>query len=149
MSDENTYLDFANAVHNSTPHVQAHRVAQLAETDNGNGIDAIKKVTRSAAALDGFKSLDGLEEMLSVQLLGLNNLTMSMIHKASNSMNIDATNKSINQVAKLMRTTSQMVDTLTRYRTRGQQRISVVHVNGGQNVVGGNVSVNKREGQDG
>lgn len=94
----------------------------------------------------GVQPRDELEAMLAVQMGAIHQATMMMARRLNHVENItqqDAAERALN---KLARTYATQMEALKRYRTRGQQKVTVEHVTvnqGGQAIVG---AVNHREG---
>jgi len=83
---------------------------------------------------------DSIELMLATQMTAVHNMTMEMSKRAMlDEQTLEGVEKNINFANKLMRTFSTQVEALNKYRTKGQQKITVQHVNvndGGQAVIG-------------
>jgi len=83
---------------------------------------------------------DALEGMLAVQMVAVHNLAMEMTKRALiDGQTVDGVNNNVNRITKLMNTYKSQVETLQKYRNKGQQTIQVQHVtvnDGGQAVVG-------------
>jgi hypothetical protein len=83
---------------------------------------------------------DSIELMLASQMTATHALAMEMSRRAMDGeQTLDGVDKNINFTNKLMRTFSTQVEALNKYRTKGQQKITVQHVNvnnGGQAVIG-------------
>ena len=83
---------------------------------------------------------DSIELMLATQMTTVHNMAMEMSRRAMHSeQTLEGVELNINFAKKLMRTFSTQVETLNKYRTKGQQKITVQHVNvneGGQAIVG-------------
>mgnify|MGYP000686272952 CR=1 FL=1 len=83
---------------------------------------------------------DALEGMLAVQMVATHNLALEMTKRALiNEQTVDGVNYNVNRITKLMNTFKSQVETLQKYRNKGQQTIQVQHVTvneGGQAVVG-------------
>jgi hypothetical protein len=66
--------------------------------------------------------------------------SMEMLNKAmTDGQTVSAVSENINRAVKLTRTFTTQMEALTRYRAKGQQKITVQHVSvadGGQAVVG-------------
>ena len=92
---------------------------------------------------------DSIELMLATQMTAVHNMAMEMSRRAMHSeQSLEGVEKNINFANKLMRTFSTQVEALNKYRTKGQQKITVQHVNvndGGQAVIG---DVNPGGGND-
>jgi len=108
-------------------------------------------------AIKGIKPQDPMESMLASQMIISHNAAMKAFAKAeSYNMHQDIAYKKLSQATlstanKLLRTYAIQMETLNRYRGKGQQRITVEHINindGGKAVIG-NISsqkVNKGDG---
>ncbi|WP_417586352.1 hypothetical protein [Pararhodobacter oceanensis] len=87
----------------------------------------------------GVQPRDELEAMLAVQMGAIHQATMMMARRLNHVTNIpqqDAAERALN---KLARTYSTQMQALKRYRTGGQQKVTVEHVtvnDGGQAIVG-------------
>jgi hypothetical protein len=78
--------------------------------------------------------------MLAAQMTAVHNMAMEMPNRAMKSgQPVDAVDRNVNRVTTLMRTFTTQIEALNKYRTKGQQKITVQHVNvekGGQAIVG-------------
>ena len=78
--------------------------------------------------------------MLAVQLVALHHTAMDHLRRAQHpEQDPERRDKYVNNATKLMRAFAHAVETLHRYRGKGQQKVTVehVHVNsGGQAIVG-------------
>ncbi|MGK0489015.1 MAG: peptidyl-tRNA hydrolase [Candidatus Endobugula sp.] len=99
------------------------------------------------AAVTEIKPSDTTELMLATQMVAVHELAMEMSKRALiNNQSMEGVDQNINRVTKLMRTYTTQMEALNRYRTKGQQKITVQHVNvenGGQAIVG---DINQGEG---
>ncbi len=96
-------------------------------------------LNKAVAALAGIGPRDELEGMLAVQMIAVHHLAMECMKRARRSQPIEGMNYHINCAAKLQRTFVAQVETLNRYRGKGQQKVTVEHVHinkGGQAIVG-------------
>ena len=82
---------------------------------------------------------DSVEFFLASQLFAVQTLSMNLASRAVKSdQTYDIERHNLNQVAKLMRTFTNQMEALTKYRAKGKQKIIVQHVNvenGGQAIV--------------
>ncbi|MHC4072181.1 MAG: hypothetical protein ACYSUD_09360 [Planctomycetota bacterium] len=103
------------------------------------------------AILSGIQPQDEIEGMLAVQMIGTHNMAMETLERAMLTGQTDI-GKDLNakQAAKMMRVFVAQMEALKKYRTGGQQKMTVkhVHVNeGGQAIVGTvNQGVVKKDG---
>ena len=83
---------------------------------------------------------DSLEGLLAVQMIATHNMAMEMAGRAMlDGQTVEGVEMNINRSTKLMRTFTAQLETLQKYRNKGQQTIKVQHVtvnDGGQAVVG-------------
>jgi hypothetical protein len=112
--------------------------------------DTLQKFMNTALALlHGIQPRDEIEGMLASQMIGVHNLAMERMGRAMISdQTFRGREANINQATKLLRTFTGQMEALKRYRTGGQQKVTVehVHVNeGGQAIVG---TINQGGGGD-
>jgi hypothetical protein len=97
-------------------------------------------INATIALLHGIRPQDETEGMLAVQMVGVHNLAMEFLRRAMlKDQPPEGVNDQINRATKLLRTFTTQMETLNRYRNKGQQKVTVehVHVNaGGQAIVG-------------
>ena len=90
--------------------------------------------------LGGIQPQDEIEGMLAVQMIGVHNLAMESLKRAMlGGQSFEGKQVNINQATKMLRTFTAQMEALKKYRTGGQQKMTVehVHVNeGGQAIVG-------------
>jgi hypothetical protein len=83
---------------------------------------------------------DGLEGMLATQMIAVHNMAMDCSRRAMvKDQNPNAVERNINRASKLMNVFTRQIEALQRYRTKGQQKITVQHVqvaDGGQAIIG-------------
>lgn len=83
---------------------------------------------------------DGLEGMLASQMVAVHNMAMTCARRSmANDQRTEMVDRNINRVTKLMRTFTAQMEALQKYRSKGQQKITVQHVQvnqGGQAVIG-------------
>ncbi len=95
--------------------------------------------TKTAAFLHEIAPQDGLEGMLAGQMVACHAMAMEYSRRAMMTDRTDLGESYINRASKLMRIFNSQIETLNKYRNKGQQNITVQHVNvndGGQAVVG-------------
>ena len=119
-----------------------HMVDQLMNAvSKGADVD-LKAVNSAIAVVRAVKPRDPLEAMLAVQMVGINAAVMTFTRRLNSVDNIKQQDSALNGLTKLARTYVAQMDTLKRYRSAGDQKMTVEHVHvhaGGQAVVG-NVS---------
>lgn len=109
-------------------------------TFTGDSTRMTRPINHSLAIMNGIKPRDEVEAMLVTQMIGCHNATIRcMRNVACEGQTVDGVSINVNRSAKLIKAFTTLVDTLNRYRTKGQQKIKVEHVtvqSGGQAVVG-------------
>lgn len=101
--------------------------------------------------MNGIAPQDEVEGMLAAQMVAAHTMIMRFARRAAQGQYESSVDSNVKRVTKLMGAFSKHLETLTKYRTKGQQTIQVQHVQvneGGQAIVG-NVTQhqpNKREG---
>ena len=106
-----------------------------------------RQFNAAITAMKGMKPGDELEGMLSAQLIAIHNAAMECCRRAMlGNQTFEGRRENLNQANKLSRTYAALTEALDRHRGKGQQRITVEHVNvhaGGQAIVG---AVTPRDG---
>jgi hypothetical protein len=108
------------------------------------GNQLTKKTTKIAnaamAAIIEIDPQDSAELMLASQMVAVHNISMEMSARAMlENQTFNGVEANIKRITKLMRTYTTQMEALNRYRTKGQQKITVQHVKvetGGQAIVG-------------
>jgi hypothetical protein len=91
------------------------------------------------AAVMGLEPKDELEAMLAAQMAAVHHATMTFARRLSQVKTIPQQDSAERALNKLARTFAAQVEALKRYRTGGQQKVTVEHVTvneGGQAIVG-------------
>jgi hypothetical protein len=92
------------------------------------------------AGLMGVAPRDELEGMLAAQMLACHNAAMECYRRAMiGEQTFEGRRENLNQANRLSRTQTMLMDALSRYRGKGQQKVTVEHVHvhaGGQAIVG-------------
>jgi hypothetical protein len=92
------------------------------------------------AALDGIHPRDELEGMIAAQMIASHNAAMECYRRAMlPDQNFEGRRENLNQAGKLSRTSATLLDALNKHRGKGQQKVTVEHVqvhSGGQAIVG-------------
>ena len=90
--------------------------------------------------LKGIAPQDELEGMLAVQMVYSHKLAMNFLKRASaQDKSPEIIDLQLRRANKLMNSFSKQMQTLTKYRQKGQQKMVVEHVNvnaGGQAIIG-------------
>lgn len=128
-----------------------NEIAQMVRLPDG--LSKAAQNARLARALDLYESLaptDGLEGMLATQMVGTHHAALECLRMAAvPGQTFASRDMNLKHAQKLMALYTQQVAALNKHRGKGQQKVTVEHVNvhaGGQAVVG-NVEMGKRNGQ--
>jgi hypothetical protein len=118
----------------------AHQVVQTLWLKNSDEQEQDRQVNATAAALIGIAPKDELEGMMAAQLIAAHNASIECYRRAMiGNQTFEARRENLNQANKLSRTWTTLLHALNKHRGKGQQRVTVEHVNvhsGGQAVVG-------------
>ncbi len=102
-----------------------------------------KFCNHAMAILQGIKPQEEIEAMLAVQMIGVHNMAMEAMKTVMISDQYPESKQSnTNRATKLLRTFTAQMEALKRYRTGGQQRMTVehIHINEGAQALVGCVS---------
>ncbi|MFG6611626.1 hypothetical protein [Sulfitobacter sp. 1A12057] len=128
-----------------------NEIAQLVRLPDS--LSKAEQNTRLARALDLYESLaptDGLEGMLAAQMVGTHHAALDCLRMAAvPGQTFASRDMNLKHAQKLMALYTQQMAALNKHRGKGQQKVTVEHVNvhaGGQAVVG-NVEMGKRNGK--
>lgn len=145
------------ALGTSDSDLQDYLIGQVIQTFRGyvssdgfNDSRAVEFINNAMALLNGIQPQDEIEGMLAVQMIAVHNMVMETMKRAmitdQTSFGMEA---NVNHATKMLRTFTTQMEALKRYRTGGQQKVTVEHVHvtaGGQAIVG---VVNRGEGNSG
>lgn len=102
-----------------------------------------EKNARMVRAVELFESLkpeDGAESMLAAQMVGTHSAALECLRRAAiSNQTFEGREQSLRHAQKLMALYTKQLDTLNKHRGKGQQKVTVEHVNvapGGQAIVG-------------
>ena len=99
-----------------------------------------RQKSATLAALVGIDPKDEIEGMIAAQLLAAHNASMECYRRAMlKEQSFESRRENLNQANKLTRTYTTLLEALNRHRGKGQQKVTVEHVqvhSGGQAVVG-------------
>ena len=91
------------------------------------------------SVIKGAKPKDQFEAMLAAQMAAINTATMTFTRRLANVETIQQQDSAERALNKLARTFAMQMEALKRYRTGGEQKVTVQHVSvneGGQAIVG-------------
>jgi hypothetical protein len=128
--------------------MMAEQLGQLAVVTDSAGNQRVSEavVNTHIAMVRGVAPTDEVEAMLAAQMSAIHMLTMATAgtaHRAGNQP--ERRERALAQINKLTRTFTAQMEALKRYRSKGDQKVTVEHVHvheGGQAIVG-NVSRGK------
>jgi hypothetical protein len=102
--------------------------------------ERVKKSNAAIAFIGEIEPNDTVEFLLASQMFAIHDLSMTMAWRAAlPGQTPEGIDSNINRLTKLSRTFTTQIEALNKYRTKGQQKITVQHVNvetGGQAIVG-------------
>src|ERR1041384_7999579 len=114
-------------------------LTQLANTGSpGREVDE-RQVTFMLSIINGIEPRDQLEAMLAAQMAAVHLATMTFARRLAHVDNIPQQDSAERAFNKLTRTFAAQMEALKRYRTGGEQKVTVQHVTvneGGQAIVG-------------
>lgn len=114
------------------------------QSSKGYDEDRLAEFTNNAMAiLQGIAPEDEIEGMLAVQMIGVHNMAMTTMSRTMlTDQTFDGRQDGVSQATKMLRTFTTQMEALKRYRTGGQQKVTVehVHVNEGGQAIVGNVT---------
>lgn len=118
----------------------ANQAIQALWLKNSNAEDQDKQVNAAVAALIGIGPRDELEGMMAAQLIAAHNAAMECYRRAMiGEQTFEGRRENLAQANKLSRSFATLLEALNRHRGKGQQKVTVEHVDvhsGGQAVVG-------------
>jgi hypothetical protein len=112
-------------------------IGQLAHTNSRNGQADNAAFRLMVSVIKGIKPKDQLESMLAAQIAAVHQVTMTLAARLNLAERADP--QDIAAFNKLVRTFATQLEALKRYRTGGEQKVTVQHVSvseGGQAIVG-------------
>ena len=118
-------------------------LTQMSRAFRGTLPEGAASMNNCIAELLALQQRDFIESKLCRKIIVLDVLLMNAARSAPNSKYICQTNCNTNTLAKLSRLQNETIEALTRYRRKGEQKVTVQHVNvsnGGQAVVTGQMS---------
>ena len=115
---------------------------QLGSASADSGMVNERRLNFMVSVIKGIEPKDQLETMLAAQMGAVHSLTMSFAGRLANANNPQQQDSAQRTLNKLARTFAAQVEALKRYRTGGEQKVTVQHVSvsdSGQAIIG-NVS---------
>ncbi len=137
------HIKFADVFCTVDGKLKDHLLNQVAETFQGacdSQKDTVAAMNLAMAMLHEIEPRDELEVMLVVQMIAVHNQAMRLTSLSSQPKQTPECKKdSLNFAIRMFRMFTTQMETLQRYRTGGEQKVTVEHVNvnaGGQAIVG-------------
>jgi hypothetical protein len=100
----------------------------------------LQNMEYAAAAMHGIGAQDGLEGLVAAQMVGMHTLAMEFTFRAALKDQTDlGVEVNLNRAVKASEAFARLTETLSRYRGKGEQKMTVEHVHvhkGGQAIVG-------------
>ena len=125
-------------------------ISQLADAGTRRRKVEERELNFMLAVVKGAKPKDQMEAMLAAQMAAVHMATMALARRLANAENMTQQDSAERAFNKLARTFAAQVEALKRYRTGGEQKVTVEHVTvneGGQAIVG-NVAHRGRGNRD-
>jgi len=138
FDDDSPYIRYSSAEIGNT----LNELARLSKARKGSigKEELLTKLNASLSIFTGMKPKDSVEAMMITQMIALHEMALLSSERALITEQPDEfVGKNVNRATKLCRTYALLAEALTKYRTKGQQKITVQHVNvndGGQAVIG-------------
>jgi hypothetical protein len=128
-------------------------IAQLANAGTQNRQVDERQLNFMLSVIQGIEPRDQLEAMLAAQMAAVHSAMMTFARRLARVDTVQQQDSASNAFNKLARTFASQVETLKKYRSTGEQKVTVQHVQvneGGQAIVGnvsqgGRGNSNKRE----
>lgn len=116
---------------------------QLGDAGTQGGEVVEEAVNFMLSVVQGMEPKDHLEVMLIAQMTAVHMATMKLAPQLINASTLQHQDSAARTFTQLLRTFASQMETLKRYRTGGQQKVTVEHVTvneGGQAIVASNVT---------
>ena len=123
---------------------------QLADAASRGSKSDEQRINFMLSVVEGIKPRDHIEAMLAAQMAAVHMATMAVAGQLANAENIAQQDSAERAFGKLARTFSAQTEALKRYRTGGEQKVTVQHVTvgeGGQAIVGNVTQDTRRPNQ--
>lgn len=114
-------------------------IEQLAQASGRDGKVDVGKLNFTLSTIKGLAPQDPCETMLAVQMAAVHEATLAVARRLPRVETIEQQNSAEQALSKLARTFTSQMEALKRYRSKGEQRVTVQHVavnEGGQAIVG-------------
>ena len=125
-------------------------LCQLADAASRGSKSDEQRINFMLSVVESIKPRDHIEAMLAAQMAAVHMATMAVAGQLANAENIAQQDSAERAFGKLARTFSAQTEALKRYRTGGEQKVTVQHVTvgeGGQAIVGNVTQDTRRPNQ--
>jgi len=145
LDDDSPYIRYSSAEIANT----LNELARLSKARKGSigKEELLTKLNASLSIFTGMKPKDSVEAMMITQMIALHEMALLSSERALlTEQPAEFVEQNVNRATKLCRTYALLAEALNKYRNKGQQKITVQHVNvndGGQAVIG---DINQGEG---
>ena len=139
-----SHIKIMAALGTSDPDFYATLLSQLANIAAPDE----KALNFMMAVIKGIEPRDQLETLLAAQMAAIHSATMALAKRLAQANSVQQQDSASNAFNKLARTFAAQMEALKRYRSSGEQTVTVQHVqvnDGGQAIVG-NVGVAQKSG---
>ena len=136
MSPFKHYVGLSVATGATSPQLQNYFLKQLYALKKDSSTDYLNA---ALAFLNSMKPVEELEAMLIVQMFVAHDMTMGTAANFNRCDEMDINDRYIKRLSKLTAIFREHLDALNKHRGKGQQKVTVEHVNvhsGGQAIVG-------------
>ena len=110
-----------------------------------------ERILRALELYESLEPADGAEGMLAMQMVGTHDAALECLKRAAlSNQTFEGRDMALKHAHKLMTLYTKQLETLNKHRGKGQQRVTVEHVNvqaGGQAIVGNVESGQRRNAE--
>ncbi len=123
---------------------QNHKLTEIAKLlwhhEDTPQEESNKRIVRALELYESLEPVDGAEGMLAMQMVGTHDAALECLRRAAlPNQTFEGRDMALKHAQKLMTLYTQQLATLNKHRGKGQQKVTVEHVNveaGGQAIVG-------------
>ena len=140
---KNGMVALMDAVGTHDEHFFSGYLSQIINASTQGKAPDATSVNAALGFIRGLKPRDELEAAMAAQMMATHNAVMTFARRLSHTETIQQQDSAINGYNKLARTFAAQMEALKRYRSTGEQKVTVQHVtvsDGGQAIVGGTVT---------
>ena len=138
--DEKGVCDASGSKNDSFTTALTHQALRSLWLAHAEGEEREQIIEAVVASLKGINPKDELEGMLAAQMVATHAASMECFRRAMiEGQPCESRDANLNYASKLTRTYTTQIEALKKYRSKGEQKMTVEHVhvhNGGQAIVG-------------